>query len=110
MMSFHWITMTIHSYHLELQDARNIQSLHQDLWVKARRNLDLIIWEFLETPLMKCVQSTDSWNHKEFPEIVKALGNSVMLQDKKGFTVLHHVVYAASKGKRIFSACNKPSH
>ncbi|MBK6995594.1 MAG: hypothetical protein IPH31_11945 [Lewinellaceae bacterium] len=53
MMSFHWITMTIHSYHLELQDARNIQSLHQDLWVKARRNLDLIIWEFLETPLMK---------------------------------------------------------
>lgn len=53
-----------------------------------------------ETPLMFMVKFNNSFQLRNFPQILEVLGDSMLLVDSNGKTVLHHIVDADNKHKR----------
>lgn len=53
-----------------------------------------------ETPLMFMAKFNNSFQLGNFPQILELLGDSMLLVDSNGKTVLHHIVNADNKHKR----------
>ncbi|KAL8867476.1 MAG: hypothetical protein Q9174_005639, partial [Haloplaca sp. 1 TL-2023] len=49
-----------------------------------------------ETALMRAAITTNNYDNNTFADVLKLLGTSIEIQDRRGYTVLHHV--AASSG------------
>ncbi|KAL8727691.1 MAG: hypothetical protein Q9181_005616 [Wetmoreana brouardii] len=53
-----------------------------------------------ETALMRAAITTNNYDNRTFPEILKLLGTSIEIQDGRGQTVLHHIAASSAiKGR-----------
>ncbi|KAL9595265.1 MAG: hypothetical protein Q9179_005054 [Wetmoreana sp. 5 TL-2023] len=55
-----------------------------------------------ETALMRAAITTNNYDNRTFPEILKFLGTSIEIQDGRGQTVLHHIAASSAiKGRWV---------
>lgn len=74
-----------------------------EVWIKLGANYR-VINNAGETPLMRSVLFTNSYNQKTFPKLVDLLGETIFEVDSTNKTVLHHIANAATTKNRIPSA------